>query len=50
MPTPNVSLIELVFNSKKKLTLKKINDSFIKASEKELKNILDITEEKLSIY
>ena len=47
VPTPNVSLIELVFNSKKKLTLKKINDSFKKASKKELKNVLEATEEKL---
>ena len=47
VPTPNVSLIDLVFNSKKNLTVKKINDSFKKASNKELKNILETTEEKL---
>ena len=47
VPTPNVSLIDLVFNSKKKLSVKKINDSFKKASKKELKNVLEITEEKL---
>ena len=47
VPTPNVSLVDLVFNSKKKLTAKKINDSFKKASKKELKNILEATEEKL---
>ena len=47
VPTPNVSLIDLVFNSKKKLSINKINDSFKKASTKNLKNILDITEEKL---
>ena len=47
VPTPNVSLIDFVFNSKKKLSVKKINDSFIKASKKELKNVLDTTEEKL---
>tara|TARA_B100001250_G_scaffold399388_1_gene408745 strand:+ start:708 stop:1712 length:1005 start_codon:yes stop_codon:yes gene_type:complete len=47
VPTPNVSLVELVFNSKKKLTLKKINDSFKKASINELKNILEVTDEKL---
>ena len=47
VPTPNVSLVDLVFNSKKKLTVKKINDSFTKASKKELKNILEATEEKL---
>jgi len=47
VPTPNVSLVDLVFNSKKKLTIKKINDSFKKASKKELKNVLEATEEKL---
>ena len=47
VPTPNVSLVDLVFNSKKKLTAKKINDSFKKASKKELKNVLEATEEKL---
>ena len=47
VPTPNVSLVDLVFNSKKKLTVKKINDSFKRASKKELKNVLEATEEKL---
>ena len=47
VPTPNVSLVDLVFNSKNKLTIKKINDSFVKASKKELKNILFATDEKL---
>ena len=47
VPTPNVSMIDLVFNSKNKLSVKKINDSFIKLSKKELKNVLDTTEEKL---
>ncbi len=47
VPTPNVSLVDLVFNSKNKLTVKKINESFIKASKKELKNILFATDEKL---
>ena len=47
VPTPNVSLVDLVFNSKSKLSVKKINDSFIKASKKELKNVLEVTEEKL---
>jgi len=47
VPTPNVSLVDLVFNSQNKLSVKKINDSFIKASNKELKNILDTTNEKL---
>ena len=47
VPTPNVSLIDLVFSSKNKLSIKKINDSFIKASKKELKNVLDATQERL---
>ena len=47
VPTPNVSLMDLVFNSQNKLSVKKINDSFIKASNKELKNVLDTTNEKL---
>ena len=47
VPTPNVSLVDLVFNSKSKLSVKKINDSFKEASKKELKNVLETTEEKL---
>ena len=47
VPTPNVSLVDLVFNSKKKLSINKINDSFKKASKKNLKNILETNEEKL---
>ncbi len=47
VPTPNVSLVDLVFNSKSKLSVKKINDSFKKTAKKELKNVLETTEEKL---
>ena len=47
VPTPNVSLVNFIFNSKNKLSVKKINESFIKASNKELKNVLDTTNEKL---
>ena len=47
VPTPNVSLVDLVFNTKNKLSVKKINELFIKASNKELKNVLDTTNEKL---
>ncbi len=47
VPTPNVSLIELVFLSKKKLSIEKINDAFKIASKNKLKNILEITHEKL---
>ena len=47
VPTPNVSLIELVFCTKKNLSIKIINNSFEKASKKKLKGILGITNEKL---
>ena len=47
MPTPNVSLVEFVFNVKKNISVGKLNDSFSKASNKYLKNILEITKEEL---
>ena len=47
VPTPNVSLLEFVFSSNKNLTIEKINDSFVKASKLELKNILDISNKPL---
>ena len=47
VPTPNVSLVDLVFKCQNKLSVKKINDSYIKASNKELKNVLDTTNERL---
>ena len=47
VPTPNVSLIELVFCSKKEITKEKINDAFTTASKKQLKKVLEITTEKL---
>ncbi len=47
VPTPNVSLVEFIFNSKKNLSAKEINDSLSNASKSELKNILDITSEQL---
>ena len=47
VPTPNVSLIELVFCTKKEIDVKKINDAFKQASKKKLKNILEVTHEKL---
>ena len=43
VPTPNVSLIEFVFNVKKNISTDKLNRSFIKASKKYLKNILNVT-------
>ncbi|MDC3071914.1 type I glyceraldehyde-3-phosphate dehydrogenase [Candidatus Pelagibacter sp.] len=47
VPTPNVSLIEFVFCTKNKLSIKKINEAFENASNKKLKNIVEITKEKL---
>ena len=47
VPTPNVSLIELVFCSKKEITKEKINDAFSKAAKNQSKNVLEITSEKL---
>ena len=45
VPTPNVSLIEFVFCTKKELNVKKINSAFQKFSKKN--NILEITRDKL---
>jgi glyceraldehyde 3-phosphate dehydrogenase len=45
VPTPNVSLIEFVFCTKKDLSIEKINSAFQKFSEKN--KILEITKEKL---
>ena len=47
VPTPNVSLVEFVFSSKENMTVEKINNSFLKASKAELKNILDTSDEQL---
>ena len=47
VPTPNVSLIELVFYTRKEITKEKINSIFINASKKESKGIIDVTKEKL---
>jgi len=47
VPTPNVSLVEFVFSSKKNISVEKINNSLSKASKSELKNILDTSNEQL---
>ena len=47
VPTPNVSIVELVFCTNKDLTVEKINNSFKLESKKRFKDILDITDEKL---
>ena len=45
VPTPNVSLVELVFCTKKEISIKNINNAFELASKKELKNILEVNHE-----
>ncbi len=47
VPTPNVSLIELVFCTKKDLTIKKINLAFENFSKNLKKSVLNVTQEKL---
>ena len=47
VPTPNVSLVELVFCTKKNLTIESINSAFEDFSKKQRKKILEITSEKL---
>ena len=47
VPTPNVSLVELVFCTTKEINIKKINAAFEYASKNELKKILEVTHEKL---
>jgi glyceraldehyde 3-phosphate dehydrogenase len=47
VPTPNVSLIELVFCTKKEIDKEKINAAFDQAAKKQSKKVLEITKEKL---
>ena len=42
IPTPNVSMIDLVFNAKKKTDIESINNAMIRASRKELKGVLAV--------
>ena len=47
VPTPNVSLVEFVFSSNNSLSVEKINNSFLKTSKSELKNILSTNNDQL---
>ena len=47
VPTPNVSLVQLSFNSKNKLTKEKINSALIKASKTYLKKVLGVEQKPL---
>ncbi len=47
VPTPNVSIVELVFCTKESLTIKKINNTFKNFIKYQKTNIVEITDEKL---
>ena len=47
VPTPNVSLVELVFCTKKNLTIESINNAFQEYIDKQKKSVLSLTFEKL---
>jgi glyceraldehyde 3-phosphate dehydrogenase len=47
VPTPNVSLVELVFCTKKEIDKDKINDAFKEVSNNQFKKVIEITSEKL---
>ena len=47
VPTPNVSLVEFVFCTKKDLSIDKINSAFQSFSKKQKNRVLEITKEKL---
>ena len=47
VPTPNVSLIELVFCTKKEISKENINKSFRDFIKKQKNNVINITNEKL---
>ncbi|MFC9597969.1 glyceraldehyde-3-phosphate dehydrogenase [Peribacillus butanolivorans] len=47
VPTPNVSLVDLVVDLKHDVTIDEVNQAFIDASENELKGIMEFTTEPL---
>ncbi|OAT74256.1 glyceraldehyde-3-phosphate dehydrogenase [Parageobacillus thermoglucosidasius] len=47
VPTPNVSLVDLVVDVKKDVTVEEVNEAFIRAANGPLKGILDFTMEPL---
>lgn len=47
VPTPNVSMIDLVFEAKKKTTVEEINAAIVKAAKGPLKGVLGICDEPL---
>lgn len=47
VPTPNVSMVDLVFNAKRATSVEEINNAIRTASESYLKGVLSYTDEKL---
>ncbi|HIE08130.1 MAG TPA: aldehyde dehydrogenase, partial [Desulfarculaceae bacterium] len=47
VPTPNVSMVDLVFESDKSTTVEEVNDAFRRAAANELKGILAVSDEPL---
>lgn len=47
VPTPNVSLVDLVVDLQREVTIDDINNAFKQAAKNELKGILDLTDEPL---
>ncbi|KGR73513.1 glyceraldehyde-3-phosphate dehydrogenase [Ureibacillus manganicus] len=47
VPTPNVSLVDLVVDVQKDVTVEEVNEAFIKAAEGPMKGILNFTTEPL---
>jgi glyceraldehyde 3-phosphate dehydrogenase len=47
VPTPNVSMVDLVFNSQKDLSVDLVNDAIKAASEGDMKGVLGINDEEL---
>lgn len=47
VPTPNVSVVDVVFTFKNKVTREAINDALRSAAQNELKGILDYTDDEL---
>ncbi|KHF28797.1 Glyceraldehyde-3-phosphate dehydrogenase 2 [Anoxybacillus sp. BCO1] len=47
VPTPNVSLVDVVVDVKKDVTVDEVNEAFMQAARGSLKGILDVTMEPL---
>lgn len=47
VPTPNVSVVDLVFKASRNTTVEEINNAIIEASKGELKGVLDVVHAKL---